>query len=857
VATTLDPDALRAEVEAARAESQQGRPAKALSRYRSLRARIERSGDPRVEIGFQQVRVVLGLAAAEYELTGRLDAAMTLLDEAEALAGSTGAESMRASVRGQRGLLLLRSGRREEALKALDGAEEVMGGADPSDQFSILLNRGVLHLDAGTLDAASRDFERCIEVARASGDELYESKARHNLGYAEFLAGRIPRALAAMEEAARSPSNQHPVLLLDRARVLREAGLAHDADGILAQAAEMFRDAGLAQDLAETDLVRAECALVEGEVVRARAFARAAERVFVRRRNLQWQRKAQLLGLQCDRLALDERGPRSRRAALRQLAARAGALAEDCRTERRADLARSADLLARECLLRAGGELDPALTLPPPMRTADALPARMLTREVRALAAMHRDDRPRAAAEVRKGLAELGSHQNRFGSLDLRTAVAVHGLPLARLGLEVAERNDSPAEFFAAVERGRAISIRLASVGPPKDARTAELLAALRQTEEEARGLEGDPSAGETLHRLRSRASALQRDIRARAWELEGGLDGDGPDGVVESARVAETRAAARAVGTAFVTYVVHRGRWTAVLASARRPVQVDLASAAEVDELVQRVRADLDALAMPFLPPPLRDAVRRSLDAGLRRLDALLLDPVGVSGQPLVVSASAGLVLLPWSLLPSRAGLPVVVTPSATAWLRAAHPVRRTTPRVVSVAGPGLHRAEDEARRVHSAWAGSELLTGTGATTASVRGALAGADLVHVAAHGTHQQESPLFSSLRVGDGPLYAYELDAADRAAPCVVLSACEAGLATVRPGDEGLGLTSVLLHLGSRSVLAGVSRVGDDVAARVMAQVHASMAAGTASAEALATALVDEPEPAPFVAFGATW
>ena len=106
MATTLDPDALRAEVEAARAESQQGRPAAALSRYRSLRTRIERSADHRAEIGFQQVRVVLGLAAAEDELTGRLDAAMTLLDEAEALTGTTGAESRRASVRGQRGLLL-------------------------------------------------------------------------------------------------------------------------------------------------------------------------------------------------------------------------------------------------------------------------------------------------------------------------------------------------------------------------------------------------------------------------------------------------------------------------------------------------------------------------------------------------------------------------------------------------------------------------------------------------------------------------------------------------------------------------------------------------------------------------------
>jgi CHAT domain-containing protein len=137
------------------------------------------------------------------------------------------------------------------------------------------------------------------------------------------------------------------------------------------------------------------------------------------------------------------------------------------------------------------------------------------------------------------------------------------------------------------------------------------------------------------------------------------------------------------------------------------------------------------------------------------------------------------------------------------------------------------------------------------------VRDALATADLVHVAGHGLHQQESPLFSSLRLADGPLFAYELDADGRSAPCVVLSACEAGLATVRPGDEGLGLTNVLLHLGSRSVLAGVARVRDDVAARVMERVHVSMAGGTRSATALATALAAEDEPAPFVAFGADW
>jgi CHAT domain-containing protein len=167
------------------------------------------------------------------------------------------------------------------------------------------------------------------------------------------------------------------------------------------------------------------------------------------------------------------------------------------------------------------------------------------------------------------------------------------------------------------------------------------------------------------------------------------------------------------------------------------------------------------------------------------------------------------------------------------------------------------LRRAVGEAARVSDSWPGAELLTGQAATTERVRSAVATADVVHIAGHGTHQQESPLFSSLRLVDGPLFAYELDSDGGSAPCVVLSACEAGLATVRPGDEGLGLTNVLLHLGSRSVVAGVARVRDDVAARVMARVHASMATGTDSAQALADALAEEEEAAPFVTFGGAW
>ena len=835
---------------AARTDYRRGQPARAAARLRALRGRLDRAGDPGPDTLVPRARMMLTLAAAEFELTGRLDAATTSLAAAEELAGRSGSPALVATVRGQRGLLLLRGGRVDQAIAALDAAVEVIDDADPDDQMVILLNRGTAHMERGSLEVARADLEHCVEVAALVGDREHEEKARHNLGYVEFLAGRIPRALAVMESAASlGQGDPHPISLLDQARVLREAGLASEAAALLTRAADLFAERRLGQDVAEAQLAHAECALVEDDVRQALALARRAERTFGRRGNTLWQRKAQMLVLRCERRTTDDAGATRFRAVAR----RARELEAACRRERRHDLARAASLLAAECELRAGGHPDEVVPSLPAVRAADPLQARLQAREVRALAALGRGQRTRAAREVRQGLDDLGSRANRFGSLDLRTASAVHGVALARIGLDVAEQAGSAAGLFAAIESGRAISTRLARVGPPTDERTAGLLGELRRCEEELRSLEGDPTASADVARLRLERGRLQRDIRSRAWELEGDRERPGR----RSVRVGEVREAARAEGSAFVSFVAHRGRFQAVVATARRPRVEELAPTAQVLELVERVRADLDALAMPRLPPPLADAVRRSLDTGLARLDALLLEPLGVKGTPLLLCCGPSLGLLPWSLLPSRRGLPVVVTPSATSWLHAGPGGRRERPRVVSVAGPGLLRATEEAAQVRSLWPGSELLTGGDATSGAGREVLAHADVVHVAAHGTHQQESPLFSSLRMTDGPLYAYELDAEGRSAPCVVLSACEAGLSTVRPGDEGLGLTSVLLHLGSRSVLAGVARVGDNVAARVMADVHRAMAGGTGSAQALAQALATEPTPTPFVAFGASW
>jgi CHAT domain-containing protein len=176
----------------------------------------------------------------------------------------------------------------------------------------------------------------------------------------------------------------------------------------------------------------------------------------------------------------------------------------------------------------------------------------------------------------------------------------------------------------------------------------------------------------------------------------------------------------------------------------------------------------------------------------------------------------------------------------------------------VVALAGPDLARADDEVKAIGELWTGASAVASARANRKDLSTALSRARVVHVAAHGEHQTENPLFSSIRLADGPLFAYELDQHATAAEHVILSACELGQATIRPGDEALGLTSVLLHLGSRSVISGVARVHDDVAADVMARYHRLLSTGTDSAQALAEACAEQHElPAPFVCFGSAW
>ena len=174
-----------------------------------------------------------------------------------------------------------------------------------------------------------------------------------------------------------------------------------------------------------------------------------------------------------------------------------------------------------------------------------------------------------------------------------------------------------------------------------------------------------------------------------------------------------------------------------------------------------------------------------------------------------------------------------------------------------MALAGPGLARATSEVQDVERAWGIGGAGAARVATGEDLRSALAQASIVHVAAHGIHQDESPLFSSVVMGDGPVFAHEFQRTGIGAEHVVLSSCEVGRTHVRAGDEALGLTASLLATGVRSVVAAVGPVGDEDAHAVMAAYHQVLAQGLDAAEALEIASAGVEEGRLFCAFGADW
>lgn len=299
------------------------------------------------------------------------------------------------------------------------------------------------------------------------------------------------------------------------------------------------------------------------------------------------------------------------------------------------------------------------------------------------------------------------------------------------------------------------------------------------------------------------------------------------------------------------VVYLSLDGQTHCLVLGRQRSVLRALPTAPILD-LVAQLRRDLRARSMSRgtrLAPMLHRAVENSL----ARLDSVLVRPIAsLLDAGVVIAPTRGLISVPWGLLPSLRERPVTVAPSLDRWTHAAE---RSIGSVLALAGPGVARAVPEVRQVAKTWKDMGARAIPEATASDLSVAFQAATVVHVAAHGRHEDQSPMFSSLWMQDGPLFAHELgNVHTRHA---VLSACDVGRSHVRPGHEPLGLTMALLSLGVQSVLAPVSPVSDESAAEGMAIYHRALASGQAASLALAQVRSKVPDLGFFTLYGADW
>lgn len=696
-------------------------------------------------------------------------------------------------------IIEVQRGRHAEGLRRLDGAAHRAGEVGPALVAMVAETRAWAAVQAGRLAEGLRLFEDSARAFEAAGLPLGEQ-------YVEYADALIDlRLVPEATEAARS-------------------------------AAKVFRQNQVPLMGAEAELRVAQLAMLTGDLDEAQRTASAALDSFARQGRGAWKARAALVDIEIRTMAgtlsaADLRNARRvcralERAGLPSTAVHAHLLAGRVAAvlgrpevavgsfRRAADLARGSPVLIR---LRG--------------RLAAALAARLLG---------HADE---VLSHCRSGLDDLGRHRTALPSAELRALASGHGTELGQLGLEVMINRGGARQVLGWMERTRAAS--LLAVEPSDISDLQDQLDELRAVHAELDGLaqRGERTGG-ALGTLLTRQVTIEDRIRRATWRSRAASR---RTNATAPARLRESLG-----GRVLVEYGMLGDELVAVVVEPRRSRVVRLGWASAVLDQARALYFALRRLTQPR-PPSSLQAARLSADLRIDRLRAMLLDPLRLPRDAELVIVPAGdLHGMPWSALHDA---PISLAPSARIWARTredASQVIGNRPTVL-VEGPHLPGATDEIARLQKLYPHATVLTPPGSTTAAVLRLLDGAELAHLACHGSLRSDNPLFSSLLLSDGPLTLQELETRAVAPHRLVLAACQSGADVSYAGDEVLGFVSAVLSRGSAGVVASVTTVPDVAAAELMVALHQRIRAGYTLARALFEARtgLDPQDPAAYV------
>ena len=799
-----------------------------------------------VDAGVRELRAALRLArradSAEREAdvlsslgvalvyAGRTASGYTAFDRAVHLSSGV----LMGRVLHRRGVVLWTLGQNTAALEDFRRAISVLEPAgDRVWAARALEGRGLAHLTSGSPDQADDDFVAAGRLFADAGQELEAVRTVINRGVAASRSGDLPAALSLFDQAAsryRELNVPTPFLSLERCDALLAAGLSSEA---LAEADSAIRDIeqarGFSTKKAELLLTAANCALAAAQPAGAVERAQTAYRLFRSQQNA-WGQAHSRLALARARYAVGPVSGRLLRAA-DEAAARLAELGSGDATQ--------AHLLAGRVALDLGrrAETDRHLGAAALSRRRGPAMARASGWLAEALRAEAAGEPRRMLAACRRGLEVLEDHRLTLGASELRAQATARGGELAVLAQRHAVRVRRPRLLLSWTERWRATALTVPSMRPSADAELNADLAALRDVASRLEEARRDGSSAGPLQREQVR---LEGVVRARALRTPG-MAGAGR-AAIDVGALLDQLGEAQLVEIVDVDGILH-----VLVCGAGRGGGVRQFAAGRTEDAVR---------AADFAPFALRrlargrtgddaDSARAILDAVGPELQDAILGPAAaqLGDAPVVVVPPGKLHAVPWALLPALGSRVFSVAPSAQAWMRARSATPPRSRSVTLARGPGLVTGGAEVPLLAKMYPDAAVLSGEEATAKRVLSAIDGAWLAHIAAHGSFRADSPLFSSLRMSDGPLTVYDFEQLRRAPYRLVLSSCDSGVLAPAGADELLGLVSSLLPLGTAGIVAGVVPLNDDALVPLMVSLHRHLLAGQSLAESMHSVRLD--------------
>jgi CHAT domain-containing protein len=793
------------------------------------------------------------------------------------------------------GLLAWQEGRLRDALQHFDSAKA--SAARNRDQPGIaraLSNIPLVQVELGDFDLARKGFLAALVAGKELDDHRIQGNALANLAMVEIRLGNATRAVSLLSEArthyraieyGTGESNalgqlatawsqlgdlQQAIAAADSAlAIARGAGLQQEVAAELEVLADLQVQAGsprlALRRLAEADSIDAALGLHVERGTNLRrvaailtdlgeypaAIAKTREAVAIHREaearaeeiydrlqlahSLSLNNQPAAARAEADSAARHA-GPTGNPSIVRAVAWVAARLALDAKDPKR----------ALTILARVG-----PIATPTDWKVADL--------RAEALLAIGRLDEARAEGE--RAITALERERGSLGTGPLRSVyLASRSSPFSNLvAIHLARRDTAAAFAVAASLPGRSLSERLGGfVDAPRSLaaladgerlllRAAMLEDTLSELGREARDVERRTGLERQLATVRT---AYEQQLAQRAALPDAPMLGLAPVTLsqVQSQLLDDEALLAFLSGPRRLDlFVVRRGL--------SGHVSIPIGDRA----LAQRVRLARELLARPRHAP--------ELPSGLADLFDLLLGHTmrdgsfaGVNRVLIVPHGSLG--GLPFGALWNRRNGKFLIEEQVVSYLPAVsalgvqHRDLKAVRRLMVFAPlpTSLPGTRAEARGVARMAPGTTVRMGASSTEPAVRSALLAGHSIHVASHGTHNAQNPLFSRMIVGDarggvatddGRLEVHEILGLQTTSPLVFLSGCETGLglgsdSPFEQGSEEGSLAQAFLIAGARNVVATLWRVPDASTAKLAESFYRELGSASTPDEALAGA-----------------